>query len=151
MNRSPLTKQEISSQFSDCFEGIGCFPGNPCKFHLQPDHQMARHVSKKQGIPKEVNEYADWVQSNIFVEKALEREPYHTLYRGDYNRISREWNMPDISQHTWKCAWMTTSLTPQKEPNNSISKTSDMQNSHQAWKMHQFSQGTSSCKEKRKT
>ena len=30
MNRSPLTKQEISSQFSGCFEGIGHFPGDPC-------------------------------------------------------------------------------------------------------------------------
>ena len=44
MNRSPLAKQEISSQFSGCFEGIGRFPGDPCKFHPQPDHQMGRHV-----------------------------------------------------------------------------------------------------------
>ena len=75
VNRSPLAKQEISSQFSSCFERIGHFPGDPCKFHLKPDHQPARHASKKQGIPKEVNEHADWVHSNIFVEKALEREP----------------------------------------------------------------------------
>ena len=78
MNRSPLAKQEISSQFSSCFEGIGRFPGDLCKFHLKPDHQPARHASKKQGIPKEVNEHADWVHSNIFAEKALEREPYYT-------------------------------------------------------------------------
>ena len=83
MNRSPLAKQEISSQFSGCFEGIGCFPGNPCKFHLKPDHQPARHASKKQGIPEEVNKHADWVYSNIFVEKALEREPYHTHSTGE--------------------------------------------------------------------
>ena len=63
MNRSPLAKQEISSQFSSCFERIGCFPGDPCKFHLKPDHQPARHASKKQGIPEEVNEHADWVHS----------------------------------------------------------------------------------------
>ena len=44
MNRSPLAKQEVSSQFSGCFEGIGHFPGDPCKFHLQPDHQTGRHV-----------------------------------------------------------------------------------------------------------
>ena len=91
VNRSPLAKQEISSQFSSCFEGIGCFPGDLCKFHLKPDHQPARHASKKQGIPKEVNEHADWVHSNIFVEKALEREQYYThSTEGDYNRISRE-------------------------------------------------------------
>ena len=83
MNRPPLAKQEISSQFSGCFEGIGHFPGDPCKFHLKPDHQPARHASKKQGIPEEVNEHADWVHSNIFVEKALEREPYYTHSTGE--------------------------------------------------------------------
>ena len=83
MNRSPLAKQEISSQFSSCFERIGRFPGDPCKFHLKPDHQLARHASKKQGIPKEVNKHADWVHSNIFVEKALEREPYYTHSIGE--------------------------------------------------------------------
>ena len=57
-----------------CFEGIGHFPGDLCKFHLKPDHQPARHASKKQGISEEVNEHTDWVHSNIFVEKALERE-----------------------------------------------------------------------------
>ena len=83
VNRSPLAKQEISSQFSGYFERIGCFPGDPCKFHLKPDHQLARHASKKQGIPEEVNEHADWVHSNIFVEKALEREPYYTHSTGE--------------------------------------------------------------------
>ena len=83
VNRPSLAKQEISSQFSSCFEGIGCFPGDPCKFHLKPDHQPARHASKKQGIPEEVNEHADWVHSNIFVEKALEREPYYTHSTGE--------------------------------------------------------------------
>ena len=66
--------------------------------------------------------------------------------------------MPDISQHPWKCAWTTTSLRPQREPNDSIFKTKplskavqhtafyqtllpDMQNSHQAWKVHHFFPG----------
>ena len=83
MNRSPLAKQEISSQFSGCFERIGRFPGDLCQFHLKPDHQPARHASKKQGIPKEINEHADWVHSNIFVEKASEREPYYTHSTGE--------------------------------------------------------------------
>ena len=83
VSRFPLTKQEISSQYSSCFEGIGCFPGDPYKFHLKPDHQPARHASKKQGIPEEVNEHTDWVHSNIFVEKALEREPYYTHSTGE--------------------------------------------------------------------
>ena len=83
VSRFPLAKQDISSQYSSCFEGIGHFPGDPCKFHLKPDHQLARHASKKQGISEEVNEHTDWVHSNIFVEKALEREPYYTHSTGE--------------------------------------------------------------------
>ena len=74
VSRFPLAKQDISSQYSGCFEGTGRFPGDTYKFHLKPDHQPARHASKKQGISEEVNEHTDWVHSNIFVEKALERE-----------------------------------------------------------------------------
>ena len=37
----PLMKQEILSQYSGCFEGIGHFPGDPYKFHLKPDHKPA--------------------------------------------------------------------------------------------------------------
>ena len=40
-SRLPLTKQDILSQYSGCFEGIGCFPGDPYKFHLKPDHKPA--------------------------------------------------------------------------------------------------------------
>ena len=78
VSRFPSAKQDISPQYSGCFEGIGHFPGDPCKFYLKPDHQPARHASKKQGISEEVNKHTDWVHSNIFVEKALEREPYYT-------------------------------------------------------------------------
>ena len=83
VSRFPLTKQDILSQFSSCFEGIGCFPGDSYRFHLKPDHQPARHASKKQRISGEVNEHTDWVHSNIFVEKALEREPYYTHSTGE--------------------------------------------------------------------
>ena len=38
--RFPLTKQDILSQYSSCFEGIGCFPGDPYKFHLKPEHSL---------------------------------------------------------------------------------------------------------------
>ena len=83
VSRFPSAKQDISSQYSGCFEGIGRFPGDPCKFHLKPDHQLARHASKKQGISEEVNEHIGWVHSNIFVEKALEREPHYTHSTGE--------------------------------------------------------------------
>ena len=41
VSRLPLTKQDILSQYSGCFEGIGHFPGNPYKFHLKPDYKPA--------------------------------------------------------------------------------------------------------------
>ena len=47
VSRFPLKKQEILSQYSSCFEGIGCFPGDPYKFHLKPDHKQARHAPRK--------------------------------------------------------------------------------------------------------
>ena len=81
VNRFPLTKQDILSQYSSCFEGIGRFPGDPYKFHLKPDHKLARHAPRKvpvhletafkeeidslvsQGILEEVKEHTDWVNS----------------------------------------------------------------------------------------
>ena len=41
VNRLPLTKQDILLQYSSCFEGIGCFPGDPYKFHLKPEYKPA--------------------------------------------------------------------------------------------------------------
>ena len=35
VSRLPLTKQDILSQYSGCFEGIRCFPGDLYKFHLK--------------------------------------------------------------------------------------------------------------------
>ena len=44
VNRLPLTKQDILSQYSSCFEGIGHFPGDPYKFHLKPEYKPAQHT-----------------------------------------------------------------------------------------------------------
>ena len=41
VNRLPLTKQDILLQYFGCFEDIGCFPGDPYKFHLKPDYKPA--------------------------------------------------------------------------------------------------------------
>ena len=41
VNRLPLTEQDILSQYSGCFEGIGHFPGDLYKFHLKPEHKPA--------------------------------------------------------------------------------------------------------------
>ena len=47
VSRLPLTKQDILSQYSGCFEGIQHFPGDSYKFHLKPDHKPARHAPRK--------------------------------------------------------------------------------------------------------
>ena len=77
VSRLPLTKQDILSQYSSCFEGIGHFPGDLYKFHLKPDYKPARHAPRKvpvhletafkeeieslvkQGILEEVKEHSD--------------------------------------------------------------------------------------------
>ena len=99
VNRFPLTKQDILSQYSSCFEGIGHFPGDPYKFHLKPDHKPARHAPRKvpvhletafkeeidslvrQGILEEVKKHTDWVNSYVIVEKDTgnAHAPNHTV------------------------------------------------------------------------
>ena len=99
VSRFPLMKQEILSQYSGCFEGIGRFPGDPYKFHLKPDHKPARHAPRKvpvhlekafkeeidslvsQGILEEVKEHTDWVNSYVIVEKDTgnAHAPNHTV------------------------------------------------------------------------
>ena len=87
VNRLPLTKQDILSQYSSCFKGRGHFPGDPYKFHLKAEHKPARHAPRKvpihleaafkveieslvkQGILEEVKEHTDWVNSYVIVEK----------------------------------------------------------------------------------
>ena len=53
VSRLPSTKQDILSQYSGCFEGIGHFPGDRYKFHLKPDHKSARHAPRKVPVPLE--------------------------------------------------------------------------------------------------
>ena len=60
VSRFPLAKQGISSQHSGCFEGIGHFTRDPCKFHLKSDLQPAIHVSEEVNTEK-VNTH--WIHS----------------------------------------------------------------------------------------
>ena len=99
VNRLPLAKQDILSQYSGCFEGIGCFPGDPYKFHLKPEYKPVRHAPRKvpihletafkeeimslvkQGILEEVKEHTDWVNSFVIVENDTgnHHSPNHTV------------------------------------------------------------------------
>ena len=85
VTRLPLMKQDILSHYSGCFEGMGHFPEEPYKFHLKPEHKPARHAPRKVpihletalkeeiqslvklGIPEEVKEHTNWVNSYVIV------------------------------------------------------------------------------------
>ena len=95
VNRLQLMKQDILSQYSSCFGGIGHFPGDPYKFHLKPAQHAPRKVPihlesafkeeieslVKQGILEEVKEHTDWVNSYVIVEKDTgnHHSPNHTV------------------------------------------------------------------------
>ena len=99
VSRLSLTKQDILSQYSGCFEGIRCFSGDPYKFHLKPDHKPTWHALRKvpvhlettfkeeieslvkQGILEEVKEHTDWVNLYVIVEKDTgnHHSPNHTV------------------------------------------------------------------------
>ena len=94
-------KQEILSHYSSCFEGIGQFPGELYKFHLKPEHKLARHAPRKVpihldgafreeikslvelGISEEVTEHTDWINLYVIVEKdsGNHHVPNHTIKR----------------------------------------------------------------------
>ena len=99
VNRLPLTKQDILSHYSSCFEGIGHFQRELYKFHLKPEHKSARHAPRKVpihletafkeeikslvklGMLEEVKEHTDWVNSYVIVEKdtGSHHSPNHTI------------------------------------------------------------------------
>ena len=99
VNRLLLTKKDILSQYSGCFEGIGHFPGDPYKFHLKPEYKHAHHAPRKvpmhletafkeeieslvkRGILEEVKEHTDCVNSYVIVEKETgnHHSPSHTV------------------------------------------------------------------------
>ena len=99
VNRLPLTKQDILSQYSSCFEDIRHFPGDLHKFHLKPEYKPACHAPRKVpihlefafkeevesllklGILEEVKEHPDWVNLYVIVEKDTgnHHSPNHTV------------------------------------------------------------------------
>ena len=137
VNRLPLTKQDILSHYSGCFEGIGCFPGEPYKFHLKPEHKPARHAPRKVPIHledafkeeikslveldilEEVKEHTDWVNLYVIVEKdsGNYHAPNHTIKRKlricldprDFNEaLEREpYHTHSVDENTAKLQGMT--------------------------------------------
>ena len=112
VNRLPLMKQDILSQYSSCFEGIRHFPGDPYKFHFKPENKPAWHAPRKVpihlesafkeeieslvklGILEEVKEHTDWINSYVIVEKDTgnHHSPNHTIKKK--LRILGTWMKP---------------------------------------------------------
>ena len=67
VSRSPLTEQEVLSQFSGYSEEIGHFTRDPCRPHLKSGLQSTIHAPQKQEIPLQVNTEnvnTHWVHSS---------------------------------------------------------------------------------------
>ena len=127
VSRLPLTKQDILSQYSGCFEGIGHFPGDLYKFHLKPDYKLARHAPRKvpvhleaafkeeieslvkHGILEELKEHTDWVNSCVIVEKDTgnHHSPNHTVKKKLRICLDpRDLNEALERSHTTQGQWM---------------------------------------------
>ena len=47
VSKSPLTKEKILEVYTDVFEGLGTFPGEPYRFRLKKNYVPARHALGK--------------------------------------------------------------------------------------------------------
>ena len=47
VRKSPLTKQKILDVYTDVFEGLKTFPGEPCKFKLKENYMLATYAPRK--------------------------------------------------------------------------------------------------------
>ena len=86
----PLTKESVISVYSDVFQGLGKFPGDPYKLRLKPNSTPARHKPRKVPVHLQeafheevkrlveidvlepVHEQTEWVNSFVVVEKTVE-------------------------------------------------------------------------------
>ena len=69
-------KQEILSQYSGCFKGIGCFPGKLYKFYLKSEHKPAWHAPRK--VPVHLDETFKQEINSLVEQGILEPITEHT-------------------------------------------------------------------------
>ena len=86
----PLLKEAVTTVYSDVFQGLGKFPGDPYKLRLKPNSTPARHKPRKVAVHLQevfheevkrlvemdvlepVYEQTEWVNSFVVVEKTVE-------------------------------------------------------------------------------
>ena len=87
VSQSPLTKEKILEVYTDVFDGLSTFPGEPHKFRLKENYMPTRHAPRKvlihlqddfhaeihnlfkQGVLEKVEHSTEWVNSFIIVKK----------------------------------------------------------------------------------
>ena len=90
---APLTKESVLKNYSDIFQGLGKFPGEPYKLRLKPDSTPAKHRPRKVplhlqdafheevkrlvqiDVLEPVSEPTEWVNSFVVVEKQVNVDP----------------------------------------------------------------------------
>ena len=90
MENGPLMKESVTSVYSDVFQGLGKFQGDPYKLRLKPNSTPARHKPRKVPVHlqeafheevkrlveidvlESVYEQTEWVNSFVVVEKILQ-------------------------------------------------------------------------------
>ena len=90
-----LRKESVLKNYSDIFQGLGKFPGEPYKLRLKPDSTQAKHRPKKVPLHLQdafheevkrlvkidvlelVNEPTEWVNSFMVVEKQVNTSNAH--------------------------------------------------------------------------
>ena len=97
----PLTQEKVESTYTDVFQGLGKFPGEPYKLRLKPDTVPVKHGPRKVpvylqdafheeverlvkiDVLEPVTEPTEWVNSFVVVEKVIDslnaHSPHHTI------------------------------------------------------------------------
>ena len=99
VSRLPLTKQDILSQYSSCFEGIGCFPGDPYKFHLKPDHKPAWHAPRKVPVHLETA-FKEEIESLVKTRDTRRGKRTYWLGKLICNCRKGHWQSPFTKSHS---------------------------------------------------
>ena len=93
----PLTQEKVENTYTDVFQGLGKFPGEPYKLRLKPDAVPAKHRPRKVPVHlqdafheeverlvkidvlEKVTEPTEWVNSFVIVEKVIDSSNAHSL------------------------------------------------------------------------
>ena len=92
----PLTQDKVESTYSDVFQGLGKFPGEPYKLRLKPDAVPAKHRPRrvpvhlqdafheeverlvKIDVLEKVTEPTEWVNSFCYCRKVIDSSNAHS-------------------------------------------------------------------------